>query len=125
MSLVHHQIGDALTVDNDLAKRIKTVGFRWVSVSQNNDLRMTIFAMKRPLNTAAHKSSKRSQAYPVIIEHLTILNLEDNNEKKFINNCQVGVLSLIKQLEDSKKEEYEEVCKRDEFSHHMESVKRI
>lgn len=67
MSLVHFQIGENLSVDNDLTKKIKSVGFRWVSVSQSNDQRMTIFGMKRPLNTAAHKSSKRSQAYPVII----------------------------------------------------------
>ena len=86
---------------------------------------MTIFGMKRPLNTAAHKSSKRSQVYPVIIEHLTILNLDENNDKKFINNCQIGVLSLIKQLEESKKEEYDEICKRDEFSHNLENIRKV
>jgi len=36
---------------------------------------MTIFAIKRPLDTVAHKTARRKQAYPVIIEHLTVFSL--------------------------------------------------
>lgn len=60
-------IGDSLDVDGGLQKGIKSVGFRWISVNQSNDTRMTVFAIKRPLDTVAHKTSRRKQAYPVII----------------------------------------------------------
>ena len=76
VSLVHHQIGDTLTVDAELQKGIKTVGFRWISVNNRDDTRMTVFAIKRPLDTVAHKTMRRKQAYPVIIEHLTVFSLE-------------------------------------------------
>lgn len=54
-------------VDGGLQKGIKTVGFRWISVNHSQDIRMTVFAIKRPLDTVAHKTSRRKQAYPVII----------------------------------------------------------
>jgi hypothetical protein len=69
-------VGDSLGLDTELQKTIKAVGFRWISVNNNNDTRMTVFAIKRPLDTVAHKTMRRKQAYPVIIEHLTVFSLE-------------------------------------------------
>lgn len=55
---------------------MKTIGFRWVSVNHSNENRMTIYSIKRPLNTIAHKTARRKQAYPIVIEHLCVLNLK-------------------------------------------------
>jgi hypothetical protein len=54
-------------VDSDLERKLKAVGFRWVSVNHTNEIRMTIYSIKRPLNTIAHKTARRKQAYPVVI----------------------------------------------------------
>ena len=75
ISLVHYQIGDNLGVDSEFQKRIKSIGFRWISVNHSNQVRMTVFAIKRPLDTVVHKTNRRKQAYPVIIEHLTLFSL--------------------------------------------------
>lgn len=48
-------------------------------MNHNDNIRMTIFAIKRPLDTIAHKTARRKQAYPVIIEHLTVFSLMENN----------------------------------------------
>lgn len=50
-----------------MQKGIKAVGFRWISVNNRDDIRMTVFAIKRPLDTIAHKTARRKQAYPVLI----------------------------------------------------------
>jgi hypothetical protein len=76
VSLVHHKIGEVLSVDVELEKRLKMVGFRWVSVNHANEVRMTIYSIKRPLNTIAHKTTRRKQAYPMVIEHLCVFNLQ-------------------------------------------------
>jgi hypothetical protein len=65
--LVHHKIGETLSVDVELERRLKAVGFRWVSVNHANETRLTIYSIKRPLNTMAHKTARRKQAYPVVI----------------------------------------------------------
>ena len=54
---------------------MKSVGFRWVSVNHSQAYRMTIYTIKRPLNTIAHKTARRKQAYPVVAEHLTVMSL--------------------------------------------------
>ncbi len=36
---------------------------------------MTIYSIKRPLNTIAHKTARRKQAYPIVAEHLCVLSL--------------------------------------------------
>lgn len=77
------------------------------------------------MNTLAHKTSRRKQAYPVVIEHLTILCLRENFEKKTPNKCIVAVFALIELLKQLKREEYEQICQRDEFSHHLDSMQRI
>ena len=112
-------------MDSDLEKKLKNVGFRWASVNNNNDIRMTIYAMKRPLDTVAHKTSRRTQSYPVIIEHLSILSLSENLERKAPSRCFVSVLDLIRRLADWKKEDYDEICQRDEFSHHLDCIKKV
>lgn len=68
-------IGENLGIDVELQKGIKAVGFRWISVNNRDDIRMTVFAIKRPLDTIAHKTARRKQAYPVLIEHLTGFSL--------------------------------------------------
>ena len=73
--LVYRKIGDTYNVDTEFEKKLKGVGFRWASINNNNDIRMTIYSMRRPLNKAAHKISKKTQTYPVIINHLVSLNL--------------------------------------------------
>ena len=125
VSLIHHSFNGELTVDQELEKQLKAVGLRWVSINHSSDVRMTIYAIKRPLNIVAHKSSKRTQAYPVLIEHLTILSLKENNEKKHMNTCFTSLLSLIKHVEGVSKENYDEICQRDEFSHHLNCIKQI
>lgn len=74
-SLVHHQNGEGLCVDPELEKKLKAVGFRWVSVNHSNEYRMTIYHIKRPLNSIAHKTARRKQAYPFVAEHLTVFSL--------------------------------------------------
>lgn len=64
---------------------------------------MTIYAMKRPLDTIAHKTSRRTQSYPVVIEHLSILSLSDSNEKKVPSRCFASVLDMIQRLAEWKK----------------------
>lgn len=91
-------IGDNLSLDVELQKGIKAVGFRWISVNNRDDTRITVFAIKRPLDTVAHKTMRRKQAYPVIIEHLTVFSLEENNEKKIPNESQMCVISMIELL---------------------------
>jgi len=59
---------------------------------------MTIYSIKRPLNTIAHKTARRKQAYPIVIEHLSILNLKENNEKTVYNKCIASTFSLINLL---------------------------
>ena len=76
VSLVHQkQNGMNGSVDVELEKKLKSVGFRWVSINHSNETTLTIYRMKRPLDTCAHKTSRRTQTYPVIIEHLVHLNL--------------------------------------------------
>lgn len=98
LSLVHYKMGESLAVDAELEKRVKAVGFRWVSVNQSNERRMTIYSIKRPLNTIAYKTARRKQNYPVVVEHLTVLSLAESNEKKNHNKCLNSVLALIEML---------------------------
>ena len=72
---MHLRQTNSYCVDNELEKKLKLVGFRWVSINNSNDSRLTTYGIKRPLNTVAHKTSRRTQAYPIIIEHLVNLNL--------------------------------------------------
>ena len=53
-------------MDPDLERKIKSIGFRWVSVNHSNENRLTIYSIKRPLNTIAHKTARRKQAYPIV-----------------------------------------------------------
>lgn len=41
------------------------------------------------------------------------------------NKCITSVFALIDLLKELKKEEYDEICHRDEFSHHLECIRRI
>ena len=59
----------------ELEKKLKGVGFRWASVNNNNDIRVTIYSMRRPLNVVAHQTMRRTQVYPVVINHLVNLSL--------------------------------------------------
>lgn len=77
VSLVHRKVGEILSVDQELEKKLKSVGFRWACVNHSSETRITIYAMKRPLDTVAHKTSRRTQTYPVIIEHLINFSLID------------------------------------------------
>ena len=94
-------------------------------MNHNNEVRMTIYSIKRPLDTIAHKTLRRKQAYPMVIEHLCVLSLKESNEKKVPNKCITSVFALIGLLKGLNKQEYEEVCRRDEFSHHLECIQRI
>jgi hypothetical protein len=125
VSLVHHKIGEVLSVDVELERRLKAVGFRWVSVNHANETRLTIYSIKRPLNTIAHKTARRKQAYPLVIEHLCLFNLQESNEKRINNKCLVSTFALVDLLKDLKKPEFEEVCSRDEFAHHLECMHNI
>ncbi len=75
ISLLHRKVDDNYTVDVELEKKIRAVGFRWVSIDNKDDCRQTIYAIKRPLDTIAHKTSRRTQTYPVVIEHLINFSL--------------------------------------------------
>lgn len=75
VSLVHLKVGEKLSVDVELEKKLKAVGFRWTCINHSNEIRTTIYAMKRPLDTVAHKTSRRTQTYPVVIEHLVNFSL--------------------------------------------------
>jgi len=86
---------------------------------------MTIYHIKRPLNTVAHKTARRKQAYPVVAEHLTILSLAESNDKKVSTRCLAAGITLLDLLKDNKKQEFEDICKRDEFSHMLKSMRRI
>lgn len=57
-----------MSVDKDMEAVFKQIGFRWICVNNNNDMRITVFAHKRPLNTL---SIHNHQFYPVIVEHFT------------------------------------------------------
>ena len=74
---------------------------------------MTIYSLKRPLDTVAHKTSRRTQSYPVIIEHLVTLSLADNHEKKYPSKCFASVLDMLQKLAEWNKEDYDEICQRD------------
>jgi hypothetical protein len=56
---------------------------------------MTIYQIKRPLNTIAHKTARRKQAYPVVAEHLTIMSLAESHEKKIQTKCQAAKVALL------------------------------
>ena len=101
------------------------VGFRWASVNHSQDCRMTIYQIKRPLNTIAHKTARRKQAYPFVAEHLTVMSLVENSEKKIQTKCLAAKIALLDLLKDSKREEFDEICKREEFSHTLNSMRRI
>jgi hypothetical protein len=122
---VHHKSGDSYSVDPDLEKRLKAVGFRWVCVNHSGETRVTIYAMKRPLDTVAHKTSRRTQTYPVIIEHLVSCSVVERKEHGYPSRCLVSVLDLLRSLAEFQKEEYAEVCKRESFSHHLACIKRV
>lgn len=68
---------------------------------------MTIYHIKRPLNTVAHKTARRKQAYPVVVEHLTVFSLAENNEKKVSTRCLAAGITLLDLLKENKKEEFE------------------
>ena len=121
---MHHHIGETLCVDGELEKRIKAVGFRWVSVNHSNEARLTIYAIKRPLNTVAHKTARRKQAYPVVIEHLCLFDL---NTKRPVapTRCIASAFALIDLIKQTNKETYEQLVERDEFKHHLESMKKV
>ena len=65
VSLLHvPSANSTISVNSDVEKRLKGMGFRWVCVSNNEDIRTTVYALKRPLNT---KPNIAGQAYPIMI----------------------------------------------------------
>ena len=112
-------------VDQELEKKLKTVGFRWVSVNHTQDCRMTIYQIKRPLNTIAHKTARRKQAYPVVAEHLTIFSSQPTDSKKYPSRCLVSGVALLDMLREHKKEEFETLAKEDRFAHLIDCDKKI
>ena len=65
---------------------------------------MTIYSIKRPLNTIAHKTARRKQAYPVVVEHLSIFTLAENNDKKIPSRCLLAGIAILDLLKELKKE---------------------
>ena len=60
---------------------------------------MTIYQIKRPLNTIAHKTARRKQAYPFVAEHLTVMSLVENHENKIQTKClpaKIALMDLLK-----------------------------
>lgn len=94
-------------MDVELERRLKAVGFRWVSVNHADDTRLTIYSIKRPLNTIAHKTARRKQAYPLVIEHLCLFSLQETHEKRSTTRCIVSTFALIDLLKELKKPEYD------------------
>lgn len=72
---MHRKIVEVFSVDPELEKKLKGVGFRWACVNHSGGTRITIYSLKRPLDTVAHKTSRRTQTYPVVIEHLVNFSL--------------------------------------------------
>ena len=122
---MHHHIGESLCVDVELERRLKAVGFRWVSVNHGDDIRLTIYGIKRPLNTVAHKTARRKQAYPVVIEHLCLFRAGQSEGPRQPTRCIAATFALLDLLKQQKRELFEEVSGREDYRHHMESMRRI
>jgi hypothetical protein len=56
---------------------------------------MTIYHIKRPLNSIAHKTARRKQIYPFVAEHLTVFSLSENHEKGIPTRCLVAGIALL------------------------------
>lgn len=83
--------------------------------------------MKRPLNIIADQNNKKVQMYPVIIQHLITYkpSSESSAKKRLTNKCFVSTLDLLSKVEECDEKGYEEICKRDEFLNHLESLRKI
>lgn len=94
-------------VDKDFENVLNTIGFRWLCVSNNGDLRITMFGTKRPLNTL---SIYNHQFYPVIVEHFTSYSKSEISKR--IASCSyLSILTILKLIMDRKDEYSEEISK--------------
>ena len=96
-----------------------------MSVNHSNEARLTIYAIKRPLNTIAYKTARRKQAYPVVIEHLCRLDLNASKRPVQPTRCIASTFALLDQVKLSSKEIFEQIVEKDEFKHHLDSMRRI
>ena len=68
---------------------------------------MTFYSLRRPLNKVAHNTSKKTQTYPVIINHVVTFDLSGKNAgSKIPSKCFCSVLDLIRLTSEQKKEDY-------------------
>ena len=107
-----------MSVDKDMENILKGLGFRWICVNNNNDMRVTIYAQKRPLNTL---SINNHQFYPVIIEHFT--SYATGSTVKPQPSCSyMSLLSILRLIMERKDEYTQEVQNNEELQHFLSQL---
>lgn len=78
------------------------------------------------MNIMAEQNNKKMQMYPVIIQHLIAYKFSESEiKKKLTNKCYASTLDLLNKVQECDEKGYEEICKREEFSNYLDSLKKI
>lgn len=122
IGLMHYSAeSGAMSVDKDIEQVLKGLGFRWICVNNSNEMRITIYAIKRPLNTLSIQSH---QFYPVIIEHFTSYAVGGQGRRQ--PTCSyMSILSILKLLMERKDEYTEEIKNNEDLQHFLSELPKI
>ena len=125
VGLLHHKMGEITTVDKELSARLKGVGFRWAMVNHSQENTQTIFSIKRPLDTVAHKTERRKQAYPVVIEHLCTFVPDHQRQGSAHSNCLASSFALLDIIKEKNLEVFEKLAESKRVQERIELMKSI
>lgn len=122
IGLVHYEAeSGTMSVDKDMEQVLKGMGFRWICVNNSNEMRITIYALKRPLNTLSIHSH---QFYPVIIEHFTSYAVGGQGRRQ--PTCSyMSILTILKLIMEKKDELTEEVKSNEDLQHFLSELPKI